>query len=89
MATIVHALWLAAEQALFSCNDWALWNFFSAQRSFDLWVKLVRVGENSKKDDKVQLYFQQLKEKLAYRYFFSMSDKESRILSKNSAKKAI
>ena len=27
--------------------------------------------------DKVQLYFQQLKEKLAYRYFFSMSDEES------------
>ena len=27
--------------------------------------------------DKVQLYFQELKEKLAYRYFFSMSDEES------------
>ena len=24
MATIVHALWLAAERALFSCNDRAL-----------------------------------------------------------------
>ena len=31
-----------------------------------------------KKMDKVKLYFQYLKEKQAYRYFFSMSDKESR-----------
>ena len=36
MATIVRALWLAAERALFSCNDKALWNFFSARRLF--WV---------------------------------------------------
>ena len=36
MATIVRALWLAAERALFSCNDRALWNFFSARRLF--WV---------------------------------------------------
>ena len=36
-----------------------------------------RVGENNKNMNKVQLYFQQLKEKLAYRYFFSMSDEES------------
>ena len=36
MATIVRALWLAAEQALFSCNDRALWNFSSARRL--LWV---------------------------------------------------
>ena len=28
--------------------------------------------------DKIQLYFQKLKEKLAYRYFCSMSDEESR-----------
>ena len=27
MATIVRPLWLAAEWALFSCNDRALWNF--------------------------------------------------------------
>ena len=26
--------------------------------------------------DKVQLYFESLKDKLAYRYFFSMSDEE-------------
>ena len=37
MATIVRALWLAAEWALFSCNDPALWNFFSVQRLF--WVE--------------------------------------------------
>ena len=36
MATIVRALWLATERAFFSCNDGALWNFFSAQRLF--WV---------------------------------------------------
>ena len=30
MATIVCALWLAAERARFSCNDRALWKFFSA-----------------------------------------------------------
>ena len=33
--------------------------------------------ETTKKMDKVQLYFQLLKEKPAYRYFFSMSDRES------------
>ena len=42
----------------------------------------MRVGENNKKDDKVQLYFQQLKEKLAYRYFFSVSDEESHSVRK-------
>ena len=106
MATIVRTLWLATERALFSCNDQALWNFFSARRLF--WVvsktmcALVKTTENM---DKIQLYFQQLKEKLAYRYFFSMSDEKSRsapkrifennfrcsycILFKNSAKKAI
>ena len=31
-------------------------------------------AKTTKKMDKVQLYFQSLKEKLAYRYFFSMSD---------------
>ena len=30
MVTMVCALWLAAERALFSCNDRALWNFFSS-----------------------------------------------------------
>ena len=58
MATIVRPLWLAAEWALFSCNDWALWNF---SRLF--WVASKsneRVGENNKKDGQkvVQLYFQ-------------------------------
>ena len=42
----------------------------------------MRVGENNRKMDKVQLYFQQLKEKLAYRYFFRMSDEESRSVRK-------
>ena len=60
-------LWLAAEWALFSCSDRALWNF---SRLF--WVASKsneRVGENNKKDGQkvVQLYFQSLKEKLAYR----------------------
>ena len=58
MATIVRPLWLAAEWALFSCNDRALWNF---SRLF--WVASKsneRVGENNKKDGQkvVQLYFQ-------------------------------
>ena len=58
MATIVRPLWLAAEWALFSCNDRALWNF---SRLF--WVvskSNERVGENNEKDGQkvVQLYFQ-------------------------------
>ena len=59
MATIVRALWLAAERALFSWNDRALWKFFSPRRLF--WVvskTYEHVGQNNKKDDKVQLYFQ-------------------------------
>ena len=36
MATIVRPLWLAAERALFSCNDRALWKFISVRRPF--WV---------------------------------------------------
>ena len=44
MATIVRALWLAAERALFSCNDRALWNFFRLDSSFELWVKLSARG---------------------------------------------
>ena len=50
MATIVRALWLAVERALFSCNDRALWKFFLAGRLF--WVagkSYERVGENNKK----------------------------------------
>ena len=58
MATIARPLWLAAEWALFYCNDRALWNF---SRLF--WVASKsneRVGENNKKDGQkvVQLYFQ-------------------------------
>ena len=50
VATIVCALWLAAERARFSCNDRALWKFFSAQRLF--WVvskTYERKGENNNK----------------------------------------
>ena len=58
MATLVRQLSLAADWALFSYNDRALWNF---SRLF--WVASKsneRVGENSKKDGQkvVQLYFQ-------------------------------
>ena len=77
MATIVRALWLAAERALFSCNDRAIWNFFSARRLF--WVvskSYERMGE--KKLKKWQsTAMSSLKEKLAYRYFYSTSDEES------------
>ena len=34
------------------------------------------LAKTTKNMDKVQLYFEQLKEKLAYRYFFSMCYKE-------------
>ena len=54
MVIIVHTLWLAAEGALFSCNDRPLWNFFWAQRFFWVVSKTMRVyervGENDKKD---------------------------------------
>ena len=59
MATIVRTLWLAAERALFSCNDRALWNFFSARRLF--WVASKTTcawAKTTEKMDKVQLYFQ-------------------------------
>ena len=85
---------MAAERARFSYNDRALWKFLSARRLF--WVvskSYQREGEKNKIMDKVQLYFQWLKEKLAYKYFFSMSDEESRcfncIIFKNNAKKSL
>ena len=46
MATIVRALWLATERAL--------WKFYSARQLF--WVlskSYERVGENNRKDDKL------------------------------------
>ena len=83
MATIVSALSLAAERALFSCNDRALWNFFSARRLFWVVSKTMCVwAKTTENMDKIQLYFQQKREKLAYRYFFSMSDEESRSVPK-------
>ena len=41
MATIVHALWLAAERAL--------WNFSRLDCSFELWVKLHARGRKQQK----------------------------------------
>ena len=71
MATIVHALCLAADRALFSSNDRALWNFFSAWRLFWVVSKTTCAwAKTTENMDKIQLYFQQLKEKLAYGYFF-------------------
>ncbi len=58
MATIVHALWLAAERALFSCNDRALWKFFSARQFFELWVKAT--SEGAKKQQKKQTKYNYL-----------------------------
>ena len=54
MATIVHLLWLAAEWALLSCNDLALWNF---SRLF--WVaSKSKTTKNNNGQKVVQLYFQ-------------------------------
>ena len=54
MATIVRALWLATERALFSCNDRALWKFYSARQLFWVLSKSYElVGENNRKDDKL------------------------------------
>lgn len=50
MATLVRALSLAAEQATFSCNDRALWKFFSVRQLF--WAvskSYEREGEINKK----------------------------------------
>ena len=59
MATMVRALWLAAERALFSCNDRALWNFLSARRLFWVVTKTTCAwAKTTEKMDKVQLYFQ-------------------------------
>ena len=59
MATIVRTLWLAAERALFSCNDRALWNFFSAWRFFWVVSKTTYAwAKTTEKMDKGQLYFQ-------------------------------
>ena len=52
---------------------------FSAWRLFWIVCKTTRAwAKTTEKMDKVQLYFQYLKEKLAYKYFFSMNDVESR-----------
>ena len=51
MATIVRALWLAAERTLFSCNDRALWKFFSTRLFWVASKTYERVGENNKNDN--------------------------------------
>ena len=59
MATIVRALWLAAERKLFSYNDRVLWNFFSAGWLFWVVSKTTCAwAKTTEKMDKVQLYFQ-------------------------------
>ena len=59
MATMVRALWLAAERALFSCNDRALWNFFPARWLFSAVSKTTCAwAKTTEKMDKLQLYFQ-------------------------------
>ena len=58
MASIVRALLLAAERALFSCNEQALWIFFLARRLFWVVTKTTCVwAKTTEKMDKVQLYF--------------------------------
>ena len=52
----------------------------SCGKTMSVWAK------TTEKMNKVQLYFQQLKEKLAFRYFFSMSDEESRSARKRTRK---
>ena len=44
------------------------------------------VAKTTEKMDKVQLYFQYLEEKLAYRYFFRMSDEERHSVRKRMGK---
>ena len=86
MVTIVRTLWLAAERARFSCNDRALWKFFSARRLFLAVSKSYeREWENIKKYRQNITTFSITERKiLAYRYLFSMSDEES-----HSARKRI
>ena len=78
IVTIVRELWLATERALFSCNDRALWNFFRLDDSFELWGKLrARGRKHQKRWTKFNYIFNNWKKKLAYRYFFRMSDEGS------------
>ena len=59
MATIVRAFWLAAERALFSCKDRALWDFFPARRPFSVVSKTTSAwAKITEKMDKVLLYLQ-------------------------------
>ena len=60
MASIVRAPWLAAERALFSCNDRALWDFSLARRLFWVVSKTTCGGQKQQKrwTKYLQLYFQ-------------------------------
>ena len=59
MATIVRALWLAAERALFCCKWPGIMKFFSAQRLFRVLSKATSAwAKTTKKMDKVKFYFQ-------------------------------
>ena len=57
MATKAHALWLAAEQALFSCNDRALWIFSRLDGAFEMWVKLCARARKQKRWTKYNYIF--------------------------------
>ena len=58
MATIVPALWLAAERVLFSCNDGHYGIFSRLDDSFELSKTMCAWAKATEKMDKVQLYFQ-------------------------------
>ena len=59
MATIVRALWLAAERARFLVMTGHYENFSRLDGSFELWVKATSAwAKTTKYMDKVQLYFQ-------------------------------
>ena len=79
MATIVRALWLAAERASFSCNDPSLLKIFSARRLF--WVvskSYKRAGENNKKyRQNITIFWITESKILAYWYASSMRDEEA------------
>ena len=87
MATIVRPLWLAAEWALFSCNDRALWNF---SRLF--WVASKKQRARGRKIKKKRwskggtTIFSITERKATIQKHFSMSDEESHVARKRTWK---
>ena len=78
MATIAHALSLAAERAIFLVMTGHYENFSRRDGSFELWVKATSTGENNKKFlQNITIFSITERRILAYRFFFSMSDEES------------